>query len=129
MSQTIPPQPVGRRELVAPHRLLRALISVIVILSASGIVVWEILRVTTPPQLVVTSPTDNLLTASHRVVLEGSVHPGSSLTANGSPVGVTVDGKFKENMDLRTGANIITIIATKKFAKPNIIYRRVVVTN
>jgi hypothetical protein len=31
-------------------------------------------------------------------------------------------------MDLRTGANVITIVASKKFAKPNTLYRRVVVT-
>jgi hypothetical protein len=53
---------------------------------------------------------------------------GSAVTANGSAVAVSVDGHFKEDMDLRTGENVITIVATKKFAKPNIIYRRVVVT-
>ena len=127
VSQTIPPQPVSRAALVAPHRIMRLAIVIACLVVFAGVVIWEVLRVTEAPSLTVTSPTPNLLTGSHRITLEGSTEPGAAVTANGADVPITVDGRFKEDMDLRTGANVITIVATKKFAKPNIIYRRVVV--
>ncbi len=128
MSQTLPPQPVGRKALVAPHKVMRLALAALVIVGVVAVVGWEILRITAPPKLTIISPADNLLTADHRVVLEGSVAPGAAVAVNGSPVSVSLAGSFKENIDLRTGANIITIVASKKFAKPNIIYRRVVVS-
>ena len=129
MSQTIPPQPVSRKDMIAPHRIIRLAIVAICVLVFSAAVVWEILRVTAAPSLTVISPIDNMLTGSHRITLEGSAAPGASITANGVAVAVSIDGRFKEDMDLRTGANVITIVAAKRFAKSNIIYRRVVVTN
>lgn len=129
MSQTLPPQPVSRKAMIAPHRILRTALVVACLVVFAGAVVWEVMRVTAAPSLTVVSPADNLLTGSHRITLEGKAAPGAMVTANGSPVAVSTDGKFSEDMDLRTGENIITIVATKKFAKPNIIYRRVVVTN
>ena len=129
MSQTIPPQPVSRKAMIAPHRILHMAIIAACLMIFAGIVAWEVLRVTAAPSLSVISPAANLLTASHRITLDGRAAPGATVTANGVAVPVSVDGSFKEDMDLRTGENVITIVATKKFAKPNIIYRRVVVTN
>jgi hypothetical protein len=128
MSQTIPPQPVSRKSMIAPHRILRAAVVVACLLVFASIVAWEVLRVVSAPSLTVISPTANLLTGSHRITLEGRAESGAAVTANGVSVPISVDGSFKEDMDLRTGENLITIVATKKFAKPNIIYRRVVVT-
>jgi hypothetical protein len=115
--------------MIAPHRILQTSAIALGLIIFAGIVVWEVLRVTAAPFLSITSPIDNLLTASHQITLEGRAAPGSGVTANGVDVPVSMDGRFKEDMDLRTGANVITIVASKKFAKPNIIYRRVVVTN
>jgi hypothetical protein len=128
MSQTTPPQPISRKDMMAPHRIMRLAIIVICVAVFAAAVVWEVLRVTTAPALMIISPADNTLTASHRITLEGRAASGAAITANGVKVAASVDGHFKEDMDLRTGANVITIVASKKFAKPNIIYRRVVVT-
>jgi len=114
--------------MLAPHRILRLALGAGCLLFFAAIVTWEILRVTASPLLIVVSPADSLLTASHRITLAGHVAPGAAVTANGVTVAVSIDGGFKEDMDLRTGTNIITIVASKKFAKPHIIYRRVVVT-
>jgi len=128
MSQTLPPQPLKRTELVAPHRILRWVFIGFILFVVAGLVIWEVVRVTAPPELAVISPADNLLTSSHRVTLEGKAAPGASVTANGATLPISLNGRFKEDLDLRTGANVITIIASKKFAKPNTIYRRVVVS-
>lgn len=128
MSQTIPPQPIRGKDLVAPHRIVRLALIGLALLAVSAFVLWEVLRVTAPPDLTLASPADNLLTSSHRITLEGNAEKGAAVTANGASVPISMDGHFKETMDLRTGANVITIVASKKFAKPNTIYRRVVVT-
>jgi len=114
--------------MVAPHRIMRLAIIIACLAVFAGVVVWEVLRVTAAPSLTVISPTANLLTGSHRITLEGRAEASATVTANGADVPMTVDGSFKEDIDLRTGENVITIVATRKFAKPNIIYRRVVVT-
>ena len=129
MSQTIPPQPVTRREMLAPHRIVRLAIAAGCLFFFAGIVVWEVVRVTAAPLLIVEAPADRLSTGSHRITLIGRAAPGAAVSANGASIAVSTDGRFKEEMDLRTGENVITIVASKKFAKPNIIYRRVVVTN
>jgi len=114
--------------MFSPHRLVRLIIVIIIGLIFVFFVVWEILRVTAAPFLTIVSPSNDLATTSHRITLEGRAGAGAKITANGAIIAVSMDGKFKEVMDLRTGENVITIIASKKFAKPNIIYRRVVVT-
>jgi hypothetical protein len=128
MSQTFPPQPVQRKDMLAPHRVVRAALACLIVLALGAVVTWEVLRVTAPPKLIIVSPVDNLLTTEHRITLEGEAAPGASVTVNGTLAAISMSGAFKENIDLRTGANVITINASKKFAKPNIIYRRVVVT-
>ncbi len=101
---------------------------VLVVVVIIGGLVWEVVRVTAPPRLTVDSPADNLLTAEHRVELAGSATPESAVTVNGSPVSLSSDGSFHETLDLRTGLNIITVSASKKFAAPKVVYRRVVVS-
>lgn len=115
--------------MLAPHRIVKIVAALFCVAVFAAIVIWEVLRVTAAPLLIVSTPSDNLLTASHRVVMEGRTEPGSTVTINGARVSTSLDGSFKEALDLRTGANVITIVASKKFAKPNTIYRRVVVTN
>lgn len=129
MSQTLPPQPVSRREMLAPHRIVRLALAALGVALFAGLIIWEVLRVTTAPLLIVSSPADNLVTDSHQITLVGRAAAGVTVTANGAAVAVSLDGHFNEEMDLRTGENVITIVASKKFAKPNIIYRRVIVNN
>lgn len=114
--------------MLSPHRLVRLGVVVIIAIIFIVFIVWEILRVTAAPFLTVISPSNDLATTSHRITIEGRAATGAKITANGATIAVSMDGKFKEVMDLRTGENVITIVASKKFAKPNIIYRRVVVT-
>lgn len=128
MSQTLPPQPIRNKDLMAPHRIVRLVLVGLSLAVVAAAVTWEVVRVTAAPELTITAPVDNLLTADHRITLAGHAAAGATVTANGAVVPISLDGKFSEEMDLRTGANVITIVASKKFAKPNIIYRRVVVT-
>ena len=114
--------------MIAPHRVLKIIIATLVVALMGAGVLWEVLRVTAPPALTVTSPADNLLTDQTSVTLSGSAEKESTVTVNGAPIPVSADGDFKEELDLRTGLNVITISATKKFAKPNVIYRKVVVS-
>ena len=126
---TNPPQPLPQSAFVSTHRVLNVTIIVAIIMVIVGALGWEVLRVTTPPELVVSTPIDNLLTTEHSTVLEGRATPESIVTINDTSVSLNTDGTFRETLDLRTGLNIITISASKKFSKSHIIYRRVVVSN
>jgi len=126
--QMLPPQPISGVLLVSPHRVFKTIIAAIILAAIGVAVTWEVLRVTTPPALTITEPADNLLTDQTTITLAGRAEPESTVTVNGAPIAVGVDGAFSEKLDLRTGLNIITISASKKFAKPNVIYRKVVVS-
>jgi len=123
-----PPQPLPRSAFISPHRIMSVAAAALLIFGILGALVWEVLRVTTPPELTVSAPADNFLTTEHSVLLEGHAAPESVVTVNGAGIALGTDGTFKEPLDLRTGLNIITISASKKFAAPRVIYRRVVVS-
>ncbi len=124
-----PPRAIPRSAFIAPHRIIKTVLGALALVIVLGAILWEVLRVTTAPALTLVSPADNFLTNVHSVALMGHAAPSSTVTVNGAPIPLTRDGSFNETLDLRTGLNIITISATKKFAKPRIIYRRVVVSN
>jgi len=126
--RSLPPQPVSRRSLVSSHRILAAIALGLALATLVGLIVWQVLRVTTPPELIIAHPPDNFLSPEPRLRLEGRAAPESLVTVNGEPTAISRDGSFSEELDLRTGLNIITISASKRFAKPRIIYRRVVVS-
>jgi hypothetical protein len=128
MSQTLPPQPIKTYRLFASRNAKRAFYIVLAIAALAAAIVWEVLRVTSPPILEVKSPTDNFLTNETTITVSGIAAADSTVVINDEPAATDLKGNFKETLDLRTGLNVITISASKKFAKPNIIYRRVVVT-
>ncbi len=82
---------------------------------------------TAPPLLIINNPPDNLLSNQATIVVSGRAAPNSTVVINDEFTATDLSGNFNETLDLRTGLNVITISASKRFAKPNVIYRRVVV--
>jgi Glucodextranase, domain B len=128
VSHSYPPQPIKTNHLFASHLAKSVVYIAVVSIIIAAAIIWEVLRVIAPPFLEIKSPPDNLLTKETSVVVSGRAAPDSTVTINNEFTATDLKGNFDEDMDLRTGLNIITISASKRFAKPNIIYRRVVVT-
>jgi Glucodextranase, domain B len=128
MSYSFPPQPIKTDRLFASHRAKSLVYIAIFFILIAAAIVWEVLRVIAPPFLEIKNPPDNLLTKETSVVVSGRAAPDSTVTINNEFTATDLNGNFDETLDLRTGLNVITISASKKFAKPNTIYRSVVVT-
>jgi len=128
VSHSFPPQPIKTNHLFASHRAKSVVYIGIFSILIVAAIVWEVLRVTAPPLLIINSPSDNLLTGQASIVVSGRADRNSTVSINNEFAATDLGGNFNETLDLRTGLNVITISASKKFAKPNIIYRRVVVT-
>jgi RHS repeat-associated protein len=67
----------------------------------------------TPPQLTLSSPTNNLVTNKSKIVVSGDVEDATAVrvTVNGTDVSVKHKGKFGTHLKLSQGQNTITIVA------------------
>ena len=65
-----------------------------------------------PPQLVITSPTDNASLNSKNVVVSGSVETGASVKIDGQSVSVDAAGHFNKIITISGTSAVITIVAT-----------------
>jgi RHS repeat-associated protein len=67
----------------------------------------------TPPQLTLSSPTNNLVTSKSKIVVSGDVEDATTVrvTVNGTNVPVRHHGEFSTHVTLTQGSNTITIIA------------------
>lgn len=88
---------------------------------------------TVPPVLNVSSPTDNLKTNVATVTVYGTTNDISSspvtLKVNDSPVTVSANGSFSTTVNLSTGENTITVVATDGAGKSTTVTRTVYYDN
>ena len=84
---------------------------------------------TNPPELVITSPSDNLVTNKSSIMVTGTTNDITSspvtLTINGENVTVQSDGSFSHSVDLNVGTNTITIISKDAAGKTTTVVRNV----
>jgi len=78
---------------------------------------WQVIILTAPPKLVVTSPKNNVNIEGNSVNVEGTTDPGATLLINGVEVGIDQVGAFKESINLGSGVNIVTVRAQNKMGK------------
>jgi flagellar hook assembly protein FlgD len=72
----------------------------------------EIALVTTPPDVVITTPLEDEWTNQALTTVTGHVPPGITLTINDQPVALNPEGDFQYEWLLEEGDNLIRIVAT-----------------
>lgn len=84
---------------------------------------------TTPPTLMVSAPSDNLITNNAEINVTGTTNDALSspvtLTINGESVPVNSDGSFTYTVTLTEGRNTITVVATDAAGKSSTVVRNV----
>jgi cytoskeletal protein RodZ len=109
--------------LVLPKLIRNVMVGVVsvVLIAYLGI---QAMHIITPPNLVVFSPTDNYVTDSGQIIIDGETDPEVTVLVNSVAVPVN-KGYFTETVDLQKGLNIIKITATKKYSKSQVVYRKI----
>lgn len=74
-------------------------------------------RLSQTPSLEVITPTNQMIVAQARVVVEGKTDPDATVTINGISTIIRDDGRFYEQISINPGVNKIIIEATSKFGK------------
>jgi flagellar hook assembly protein FlgD len=72
----------------------------------------EIILVTRPPEIAITSPINDQWTNESLLTVAGVVPPGTVLKVNGQEAAVAVEGQFEREIILQEGDNILRIEAT-----------------
>ncbi len=66
------------------------------------------------PDLIISYPTDNLVVTKPRIMVRGETEPEADLKINDQNVLVKESGSFEEEIDLKSGINLIVVTASKK---------------
>ena len=66
------------------------------------------------PDLIISYPTDNLVVTKPRIMVRGETEPEADLKINDQHVLVRETGSFEEEIDLKSGINLIVVTASKK---------------
>lgn len=77
------------------------------------------------PPLTLTSPVNQQIVESSRVVVEGKTKPDTTVLINGISTIVRDDGRFYEQVAVEPGVNKITVTATSRFGKVTTLTREV----
>ncbi len=116
----------GRRLAITP-KIIRLGLVIIIALVGLTYLGWEIKKIVTPPFLAIDQPANNLKTADYFVEVRGRTEAEAKLLINGQEVLGNRLGEFAKRLDLQAGLNTIKISAVKKYSRPNVVYRQVLV--
>lgn len=77
------------------------------------------------PQLSIISPADQLTTDNSSVIIEGKTDPEVKVMVNGQEIPVSVNGDFKQEVNLSSQINKLAVTAISKFGQKVAIERTV----
>lgn len=113
-----------KRIFITPSRLIGAVVAVIVI-SFFAYLWFEYRSFVGSPVLEVNSPAPGQTVEVTSISVEGATDPDAKVTINDQEVGLSPEGKFKEEVKLSSSVNTITIVSTSKFGQETKIERTV----
>ncbi len=103
----------GREALLIPTVIKGGVIGIVVMVVALYFV-WQVVQFLSPPDLVVTSPSEDVIVEDPRVIIEGQTEPEALVEINAQPVAVNQDGTFAEEIFVHGGLNVIRVTAHNK---------------
>lgn len=99
------------------------------LLVATGMVFYlglQVRSIITPPELSIVEPADGFVTSDATISVAGTVEQDASVRVNGSEILLTKNGAFDVEIALERGVNLIKIESVKRYSRPSIHYRRVI---
>jgi len=99
--------------------LIRRGIICLVIILIMVFLVMKVFAIFSPPNLIIESPIDGLVTQERQIEIKGQTVKESEIVINNQNIYIDDDGWFLTNIDLQKGLNLIKITAKKRYSKIN----------
>ncbi len=122
----LPRRRAGSWQFLVASRYVKVLAVLAVALTITGYVGYQVREIVSPPDLLVYQPFDGVLTGEALIAVTGHAEDGASVKVNGVNVLLSQTGSFEIDVALERGLNIIEIESTKRYSRPAMEYRRVV---
>ncbi len=113
-------------QFLVASRYVKVLAVLAVAVAITGYVGYQVRAIVSPPDLLVYQPSDGILTDEALIAVTGHAEDGASVKVNGIGVLLSTTGSFEIDVALERGLNIIEIESTKRYSRPAMEYRRVV---
>lgn len=94
-----------------------------------GFLIFEGRGLILPPPLQLFSPSADAVIKTRQVLLAGQTKPGVKVLVNGSELLPNEQGYFEENLVLQNGLNVLEIKAVKRYVRPRVIERKILVND
>lgn len=114
-------------QFLVASRLVKVFSLSLIGLMIVGYLGLQVRAIVSPPDLFVFAPADGIKTQEALITVTGQAQEGSQVRVNGMDVLLSQDGTFEVDVALERGLNVIAIESQKRYSKPAIEYRRVVV--
>ena len=125
-STRMPRQRTRALQFLVASKFIKVGALLLVGLSVVTYVGVQIRSIASPPDLLVYAPVDGELTTDALIAVSGHAEEGASVSVNGENVLLSQDGYFETNIALERGVNIIAIESSKRYSRPALEHRRVV---
>jgi transcriptional regulator with XRE-family HTH domain len=110
-------------------KIIKTFLIVLAIFVCASYLVICLNKIISAPKLSVMSPSDNLIIKEHSINIEGLTEPEADISINGELVLKNTNGSFEKKIDLKSGMNIISITAQKKYSRINVVTKKILVND
>lgn len=122
----LPRQRARAFQFLVASRFVKVFVVALVTLGIVGYLGYQIRSILAPPTLIVYEPNDGIMTQEALITVTGLSEEGASVKINGVDVLLSQNGTFELPVALERGLNVISIESTKRYSRPAMEYRRVV---
>ncbi|MFC1678393.1 helix-turn-helix domain-containing protein [Patescibacteria group bacterium] len=118
---------LGAQYFLTIPRVIKNLFIIFVLIICVLYLGFYLNNIISPPELVVISPEDNLVTRERHINVNGYTKAETEVIINEEIVLIDEKGYFSKELNLKNGLNTIIIEAKKKYSRTNIVIRKVLV--
>ena len=122
-------QVIKPREMIALPRIFKNLALAIIVLICFVYLSYRLEKIVAPPKLELSNPPANLITKERSLEIIGRTEPETQIIINGEKILSDSTGSFLKTVNLKTGINMITVTAQKKYGREARLIRKVLVEN
>jgi cytoskeletal protein RodZ len=122
-------QVIKQREMLALPRIFKNLALAVVVIVCFIYLSYRLEKIVAPPKLELSNPAANLITKERSLEIIGRTEPETQIIINGEKILSDSTGSFLKTVNLKTGINMITVTAQKKYGRETRLIRQVLVEN